>query len=108
MKTRKRHAKRRLKVLFIVAVLALIILMLLFAPIFNMSSITVTGSTRYTPDKIKEVSGLNLGENGFRQLNLALESIFELRLLDSEDKIEELPYVKNCIVRQFYLHYPKV
>jgi cell division protein FtsQ len=78
--------------------MALVLLMLLFAPIFNISSIKVSGSSRYTPEKIEEASGIKLGDNGFRQLKLMPESIFELRLLDAEEKIKRLPYIKNAAV----------
>jgi cell division protein FtsQ len=70
----------------------------MYTPFFNINSIEVTGSTRYTPEKIKEASGITLGENGFRKLNLAIDSIIGLRILDSEENIEKLPYVKSCTV----------
>ena len=40
-----------------------------------------------------------IGENGFRKLRLRPEAILELRLLDSEEKINQLPYVKSCTVK---------
>lgn len=98
MKSSKRHVRRRLKVLFVIMGLASALLMLLFAPIFNISSVEVMGSTRYTPEKIKEISGIVPGQNGFRKLKLTPKAILELRLLDSEEKVNELPYVKSCTV----------
>jgi hypothetical protein len=98
MKTKSRRVKTRLKVLIAIAVLALIMLVLLFAPFFNISSIEVSGSTRYTPDIIKETAGTLIGENAFRKLRLKSEAILELRLLDTEAMIERLPYIKDCTV----------
>ncbi len=98
MKATKRRVKRRLKILLVIVGMALILLFLFFAPFFNIRSIEVKGSTRYPPEQIKEMSGLMLGENGFRKLKLDAEAILELRLIDSEEKLEQLPYVKACTV----------
>ncbi|MGI6123195.1 MAG: cell division protein FtsQ/DivIB [Acetivibrionales bacterium] len=96
---KNRHAKTRLKILIFIFVLALSLVFLLFAPIFNIKAIDVKGSSRYATEKIIETSGIVIGENGFRKLKLQLESILELRLLDSEAKISQLPYVKSCTVK---------
>lgn len=98
MKKRKRRAKRRLKVLLFIIGLALILLVLLYAPLFNITAIEVIGSTRYSGEQIKEVSGVLPGENGFRKLKLSFEALLELRLLDSEEKVKTLPYIKDCTV----------
>jgi len=79
--------------------LSLILLIILYAPIFNISAITVSGSTKYSAEEIKQRSGLVPGENGFRKLKLTPESILELRLVDSETKINQLPYIKSSRVR---------
>jgi cell division protein FtsQ len=96
---KKGRAKTRLKIFIFVFVLALCLVFLLFAPIFNIKSIKVEGSSRYTDEKIIETSGIMIGENGFRKLRLDPEAILELRLLDSEEKIGQLPYVKSCTVK---------
>ena len=98
MKKNKRRAKRMLKFFIFVVVLALIMLIFLYAPLFNIKSIQVMGATRYTPEKIKEVSGVLIGENGFRKLKLSVDAILGLRFIDSEDSIEKLPYIKECRV----------
>ena len=96
---KNRRAKTRLKILIFVFVLALCLVFLLFAPMFNIKSIEVEGSSRYTVEKIIEKSGIVIGENGFRKLRMKPEAILDLRLLDSEEKIGQLPYVKTCIVK---------
>lgn len=96
---KNRHAKTRLKILIFILVLALSLVILLFAPIFNVESIEVKGSSRYTAEKVIETSEIVIGENGFRKLRLKAEAILELRLLDSEEKICQLPYVKSCTVK---------
>jgi cell division protein FtsQ len=97
MKKRMRRAKRRLKILIFIVGLALILLVLLYAPLFNITAIDVVGATRYTPDEIRQASGILLGENGFRKLRLTIEAL-ELRLIDSESLVESLPYIKDCRV----------
>lgn len=96
---KRRRAKRRLIVFLVMAGLAIILLFLLFAPIFNIKVIEVEGSTKYTTEKITESSGIIIGENGFRLIPLKPEAILELRLLDSEERISRLPYVKTCTVK---------
>lgn len=96
---KKGHAKTRLKIFIFIFVLALCLVFLLFAPFFNIKSIKVEGSSRYTAEKIIETSGIMIGENGFRKLRLDPEAILELRLFDSEEKIGQLPYVKSCTVK---------
>ncbi len=78
---------------------SLILLTILYAPIFNISSIAVGGNTKYTDEEIKQMSGIIPGENGFRKLRLTPRSLLELRLIDSEEKINQLPYIKNSQVR---------
>lgn len=89
---------RRLIFLFVVIGFALGLFILLYAPIFSISYIEVSGSTRYSDETIKEMSGLNIGQNGYRGLKLSAGSIFELRLTDSEKSINRLPYVKDSRV----------
>ena len=67
---KKGHAKTRLKIFIFIFVLALCLVFLLFAPFFNIKSIKVEGSSRYTAEKIIETSGIMIGENGFRKLRL--------------------------------------
>jgi cell division protein FtsQ len=101
---KRRRVKRRLIVLLFMVGLTVILLFLLFAPIFNIKEIEVYGSTRYPAEVIRGTSGIIIGENGFRQLKLKPESILDLRLLDSEERIRNsLSYVKTCVVR---LHLP--
>ncbi|HHW21464.1 MAG TPA: FtsQ-type POTRA domain-containing protein [Clostridiaceae bacterium] len=100
---KRRGVKRRLIVLLFMVGLTVILLFLLFAPIFNIREIEVYGSSKYPDDVIREASGIIIGENGFRQLSLKPESILDLRLLDSEERIKRLSYVKSCTVR---LHLP--
>jgi len=96
---KKVRAKTKLKIFLFVLLLALCFVVLLFAPFFNIKSIEVEGSSRYTAEKIIEASGIIIGENGFRKLKLDPEAILELRLLDSEERIRQLPYVKTCTVK---------
>ncbi len=96
---KKRHAKTKFKILIFILILSLSLVFLLYAPIFNIKAIEVEGSSRYTTENIIETSGVIYGENGFRKLRMKPEAILELRLLDSEEKISKLPYVKSCTVR---------
>lgn len=98
MKKKKRSVKTRLGILLFFLGLISFFLILLFAPFFNISSIEVVGANRYSPEKIKEVSGVLIGENAYRKLKFKAEAILGLRLLDSEDMIKQLPYVKTSRV----------
>lgn len=95
---KKRSAKTRFKILVFLIVVALILLFLLFAPLFNIKHIEVKGTERYTTEEIISASGIRIGENGFRKLMIEPKALLELRLLDSEDKIKQLPYVKTSTV----------
>lgn len=99
---KNRRVKRRLKVFLVMVGLAIVLLFLLYAPIFNITAIEVEGSKKYTNEKITEASGINIGENGFRLLPLKPEAILELRLLDSEERINQLPYVKASTVKLIF------
>jgi cell division protein FtsQ len=96
---KRRRAKKRLKVIIAVAGLLVILCILLFAPFFNISDIEIKGNIKYTNQEIIEKSGLILGENGFRRLKMTPQSLLELRIVESEDKIRQLPYVKDCTVK---------
>lgn len=96
---KRRRVKRRLIVFLFMVGSTVILLFLLFAPIFDIKEIEVYGSSKYTDEAIKETASIIIGENGFRQLRLKPEAILELRLLDSEERIKELSYVKTCTVR---------
>lgn len=98
MKKRGR-AKTRLKILLFLIGSAFVLLFLLFAPIFNIKHIEVKGSEKYTSDEIIAASEISIGENGFRKLNIYPQALLELRLLDSEENIVKLPYVKTCTVK---------
>jgi len=100
---KQRRAKRRLIIFLFVAGLAVILLILLYTPIFAIRAIEVYGSTRYTANEIIQASGLVIGENGLRLLQLKPESILEFRLLGTEEMVKRLSYVKTCTVR---LHLP--
>ena len=91
---KKGHAKTRLKIFIFIFVLALCLVFLLFAPFFNIKSIKVEGSSRYTAEKIIETSGIMI-ENGFR-LRLIRKPL-ELRC-DSEEN-RSTPLCKSCTVK---------
>ncbi len=95
---KKKRSKTRFKILIALIVLAFVLLFLLFAPIFNIKHIEVMGSERYTDEEIIAASGISIGENGFKRLSMNPKSLFELRILDGEEKIQQLPYVNTCTV----------
>jgi len=93
---------KRLKIIwvFLFALIGVITvsLVVLYAPIFNISVIKVKGNTKYSEEEIIQASGLSVGENGYKKLRLNAESILELRLTYSEKNIETLPYIKSSRV----------
>lgn len=100
---KQRRAKRRLIFFLSMAGLAVILLFLLYSPVFSIRAIEIHGSSRYANSEIIAASGLVIGENGLRMLQLKPESLLELRLLGIEERIRTLSYVKTCIVK---LHLP--
>ncbi|NMA67762.1 MAG: FtsQ-type POTRA domain-containing protein [Clostridiaceae bacterium] len=98
MEPGKKRTKKIWVFLFTLICLITSLLVLLYMPIFNISFIKVKGNTKYSADELIQASGILIGENGFKKLRFNNESIFELRLTDSEKNIESLPYVKQCKV----------
>ncbi len=85
-------------------VLALVVLMLLsvallFTPLFNITEITVSGASRYSSEDIKRLSGILPGDNAYIKVKFQPEAILGLRLIDSENAIKTLPYIKDADVR---------
>lgn len=76
----------------------LLVVMLLFTPIFNVRDIRVEGAGYYSEDEIRLASGLAPGQNAYRQIKLSPESILGLRLIDAEAAIEALPRIKEARV----------
>ena len=97
MKKRKR-VKVRFKIFSALIIIAFILLFLFFAPIFNIKHIEVIGSEKYSDQEIMAMSGINVGDNSFKELTLEPKSLFELRILESEERIKQLSYVNTCIV----------
>ncbi len=96
---RSKRKKKGLAFAAVLAVLAFIMLILLFAPFLNIHSIEVYGENHYNEDEIRNLSGILPGENGFRQIPLSPEAILSLRLTEAEQKLKALPYVKSAVVR---------
>jgi cell division protein FtsQ len=95
---KKKRSKARFKILLALLALAFALLFLMFAPIFNIKYIEVIGSEKYTDEEIIAASGIRIGDNGFRKLKITPESLFEFRILDSEEGIKRLSYVNTCKV----------
>lgn len=99
MKRGVKRKRRGLRVVFVLIVLALLSVMVLYTPIFNITRINVTGAGYYSADDIRRASGIVPGENGFRKISLSPEAILGLRITDAENSIKALPHVKEARVR---------
>ena len=105
MQTMKKGKKRRrkgLKAVLILIGLALLSVMILYTPLFNISQIQVSGSSYYSVDEIRLASGILPGENGFKKIRLSPEAILGLRLTDAEEAIKALPFVKDAQVKLIF------
>jgi POTRA domain, FtsQ-type. len=76
----------------------LLVVMLVFTPVFNIKNIRVEGAGYYTEDEIRLASGITPGENAYRKIRFSPEAILGLRLLDAEESIETLPRIKEARV----------
>jgi len=102
-KRKARRRKRRLKffrslLLSVLFVGTLVLLAL--SPLFNISSISVSGNIHYDANEIIGVTNLVVGNNWFRTNGWDVKSILLFRSIQAEKSIEEkCHYVKKASVR---------
>ena len=85
-------ARRRRKIggVFILLLLFIIaVTVALTVPVFNITSVTVTGNARLTQEEILAVAGIPVGTN-----------IYRISMRSAEDRLEEMPYVLSARVRR--------
>lgn len=98
MKRKKRRMRLWLKFVLALVVLMLLSVALLFTPLFNITEITVSGASRYNSEDIKRLSGILPGDNAYMKIKFQPEAILGLRLIDSENAIKSLPYIRDADV----------
>jgi cell division protein FtsQ len=102
----KRKARRRKRALKFIRNLLLTVLLvgtlvlLALSPLFEISSISVSGNIHYEESEIIGVTNLALGNNWFKTNGLDLKSILLFRSVEAEKRIREnCHYVKKVTVR---------
>src|SRR5690606_26289646 len=89
-----------LKLIMIFLMISVLTAFLAMTPIFEIDNVIMSGSSRYSTEYICDVSGIAIGENGFKQVGSSLEKIFSLRLGQAEENIiNNCPYVKEATVK---------
>ena len=106
--THKKHKSKKklkkvltwIKTMLVIALFVTTVVYAALSPFFNINEIVVKGASHYDNQSLIEVSGLNKGENGFRQIFNNPGKFYFLRIGSAERKItEECPYIKNVKVR---------
>jgi len=90
---RRRRGRRKKKNYFLGVTITVLVLLGLYwigfySGIFNIKEITVEGNTHYTDAQIKELSGIEAGEN-----------IFKIRVASVQVRLERDPYIRSAEVR---------
>ena len=103
--SKKKKLKRRRKIAFytlLVILLILTVTVLSLTVFFNINKINVNGTDYYTPDKIINASGLEVGQNLFRfnKFKIIESMKKELPYLDSVEIDRKLPVTININVTE--------
>lgn len=89
-----------LKVLFVFIILTgVLAAVIVFSPLFLLSDIRVNALTHYSPDDIREKSGLEEGENALRYIGGSVQHVLSFRMGKVETQVESLPWVKSAEIR---------
>jgi cell division protein FtsQ len=100
---RKRKIKRILRFINTLLVTALFVTTIVYtamSPYFYIKNIDAYASEHYDSKTLTAISGISIGENGFRLLFKEPGKFFMLRIGSSERRIiESCPYVKSAKVR---------
>ena len=90
-KASKKGKKKNLKVVIILLLVGIVIsgtILLCTLPVFNVESVEISGTNRYTADEVKELARIDTGKN-----------IFVLLLKGVSRNVTSLPYVKSAILK---------
>jgi len=99
-KVNKKKIKSVFKFIIIAALFCGGITLLILSPLFNISTIQVSGNQYYKSEDIIAASALTVGANGFKNINGSFKSLISLRFSNSElNIINKLPYIKDAKVK---------
>lgn len=99
-KKRLKRASVWIKSLLITGLLVTTLVYTALSPFFNVNQIIVKGAAHYDNQTLTVASGINEGENGFRQILNKPGKFYFLRIGSAEKAIVEgCPYVKSVKVR---------
>ena len=89
-----------LEFIFLSGMLSVILILLALSPLFEVKSIAVNGSERYSEEDIIIASGLRTGINGFKAIGSSLDDILSFRYGAAEDAVKkDHPYIKDIVVK---------
>lgn len=88
---KKKKSSKLLKIFILFFLIIISFAILLISPVFNISKITVENNSKITDEEIISLSGIKIGENTFKYINL-----------DIMEKIKENSFVENVKVMRKY------
>jgi len=105
----KKQKNRRKKLKFLLAWLKFIltlgltvtvIVFIALSTLFDIKDIEVKGAVHYTSEELKNISGINMDENGFKLIGSNPANIFAFRIGSAENKLKlSCPYLSETTVR---------
>lgn len=99
----KKKLKRVLlwiKSILVASLLVITVVYTALSPYFNVNKMVVKGADRYDHQTLIAASGVNVGDNGFRQIFSNPEKFYFLRFGFAEKAVmERCPYIKSVKVR---------
>lgn len=104
-KKRKRNQKAKMRFVFwlkfvlTAGLLVATLVLLALSPLFAVNRVEVKGAVHYSEGSLISISGVVIGENGFRQVGSSLGNAFRLRVGSAEKAIRlGCPYVETVKV----------
>lgn len=104
-KSKKKINKKIIGFFSIIILIAIIIVLALTAPIFNITDITVKGNSQISSNMIISLSGLRKGENIFKFNNSVEQKIKENTYIESVDIKRKLPGTVEISVEERQIKY---
>jgi cell division protein FtsQ len=102
-KNRKKKLKFLLAWLKFILTLGLTVTVIVFialSPLFDIKDIEVKGASHYKSEELKNISAVNIDENGFKLIGSSLSNIFSFRIGSAEYRLKSnCPYLSEATVR---------
>lgn len=89
-----------IKILLFCTLIFAVVILVLLSPVYNINSVNVYGTKKYSKERIISASGIETGSNGFKEIGSSIENIFTLRYGKAEQAIKNsLPWIRDVSVK---------